>query len=134
VHRLLLASLLVIAVTLPGCVAVPHHHGKPNRGHGPPPHAPAHGYRQKHQGADLVFDSRRHVYVVVGHADHFFVDDHFLRLHAGAWQASASLRGPWHAVASHSVPPGLRAGHPGKGKAKAKKGKPGRQPPAKGHW
>lgn len=128
-RHLLLSYLFVIVVTLSGCVAIPVH-GRSDGGHGPPPHAPAHGYRHHHQGAKLAFDSNLGVYVVVGYPDRFYADGHFLRLHAGSWHVSSSLLGPWTPSPSRFVPPGLRSTHP----SNAKRGKHKKQPPAKGRW
>ena len=128
-RRLLVPILLVTTVTLCGCVAVSLD-GTPHHGHGPPPHAPAHGYRQHHQGADLAFDSKLGVYLVVGYSDHFYSDGHFLRFHGDSWQVSSSLRGPWGACSPASLPPGLRSTHP----SNAKRPKHKAHPPAKRHW
>jgi hypothetical protein len=77
---------------------------------GPPPHAPAHGYRSKHRtGAELRFDSDLGVYVVVGEADVYFQDGWFIRIRNGAWQFSATLGGKWEVRSAKSVPPGLRS-------------------------
>jgi hypothetical protein len=127
--RRVLVSLVVTAVTLSGCVALSVN-GSSDRGHGPPPHAPAHGYRHHHQGAKLAFDSKLGVFVVVGYPDYFYSDGQFLRLDAGSWQVSASLPGPWRPYPSGSVPPGLRSAHP----SNAKRGKRKEQLPAKGRW
>jgi hypothetical protein len=116
----LLLAALVTAVTLCGCVQVTP---DPFHGHGPPPHAPAHGYRSHHQGAELRFDRTLGVYVVAGYADHFYVDGRFLRLRTGRWETSPRLDGPWRAVSARSLPPGLarksspaprKADHPGR--------------------
>jgi hypothetical protein len=128
--RRILVLLLVTVVTLSGCIAVSVD-GRSDRGIGPPPHAPAHGYRHKHQGTTLAFDSKIGVYVVVGHADLFYSDGRFLRLDAGSWQVSASLSGPWKAYSLASVPPGLRKAHPVKVK---RHGKHEQQFPAKMRW
>ncbi len=56
-------------------------------GHGPPPWAPAHGYRRNHQRAyqhrdatvDLAFDSGLGVYVVVGLPNYYYWDGFYLR-------------------------------------------------------
>lgn len=128
------ALALVSAVSLPalGCVQVGHDHGhKPSttvRKNGPPPHAPAHGYRRKHRdGVELVFDRKIGVYVVVGHAHIYFHDDHFYRF-ADGWQISARFGGKWIAVRSDRVPPGLAGKNVGKHK---RKDKHGHGPPAK---
>jgi len=95
---------------------------------GPPPHAPAHGYRHKHQtdGVELVFDSGRGVYLVVGFPGCYFLDDAYYRRAGQQWQMAFSIGGVWKSVAQDKVPPGLRregeepdessADHPGKGK------------------
>jgi hypothetical protein len=126
-----LASIvLVIVLTISGCLAVSVD-GKSHRGYGPPPHAPAHGYRYHYQGAILAFDAKLGVYLVVDHPHHFYSDGRFLRVHAGSWQVSSTLAGPWHPCAPSSLPPGLRKPH---GHKAAKRHGPKTSPPAKGDW
>ena len=129
-RRLFVSAFLLIAVGLSGCVAVTLD-DKSHRGHGPPSHAPAHGYQKHHQGAELVFDSKIGVYVVVGRSDHFYYGSRFLRFHADSWEVSTSLSGPWSAYPPASLPPGLRGPHPSK---KAKRTKHKGNSPAKGRW
>jgi hypothetical protein len=95
---------------------------KIGRGNGPPPHAPAHGYRHKHEtkGVELVYDSRRGVYVVVGLPDHYYYDGHFFRIRGARWEVSLNTTHGWKPVHEDSIPPGLRT--KGKGKDKWKKG------------
>ncbi|GAI19521.1 unnamed protein product, partial [marine sediment metagenome] len=62
--------------------------------HGPPPHAPAHGYRHKHQGVELVYDSGRGVYVVVDFPLHFYFKGHYYRYHEPHWEAGVHVDGP----------------------------------------
>ena len=96
---------------------------------GPPSHAPAHGYRRKHpSGAELRFDSRLDVYVVVDYTDIYFHDGWFIRIRSGVWQVSASLDGTWEPKAAEWVPPGLRSKH------HAKKAKGRGRGAAKGAW
>ena len=121
--------LLVTALTLSGCLSVSAN-GKPSRGYGPPPHAPAHGYRHRHQEAILSFDSALGVYVVLDRPDHFYFEGRFLRVHAGSWQMSSSLGGPWSPCSFSSLPPGLRKAHPPKARGHGRKG----HPPAKARW
>ena len=79
-------------------------------GNGPPAHAPAHGYRRKQvSGVELVFDSGRGVYVVVGLADHYYYDGYFYRLRAGAWEMSLKPDKGWASVSIGSLPSGLQA-------------------------
>jgi hypothetical protein len=91
-----------------GC-GTPHHHhrGQVVREPGPPPWAPAHGYRHKHaQGMELVYDAQLGVYVVVGRDGLYFRHDRFYR----------------------RLPPGLRKQHAkkhGKKKHHAKRLPPG---------
>ena len=105
-----------------------------SRGKGPPAHAPAHGYRRKHAaGMELVYDSGRGVYVVVGLSDHYYHDGYFYRLRGSLWEMSLKPDGHWKVVSDKSLPMGLqvkvkansnsngRGKGNGKGKAKHKK-------------
>ncbi len=111
-----LFAALVIVVTVVGCqkiVLVPRA-SEPVvvRTSGPPSHAPAHGYRHKHQtGAKFRFDSHLGVYIVEGKTDIYFHDGLFVRIRSGIWQASATLDGQWKARSANWVPPGLRSKH-----------------------
>jgi|GEM_PF-2724602 len=84
------------------------HHRGPGIGHGPPAHAPAHGYRRKHvYGYDLVYDSSCGFYVVTGLSHHYYHDGHFYRLHGDVWQVS--LRGAaWRPLGYDTLPSPLR--------------------------
>jgi len=97
-------------------------------GQGPPPHAPAHGYRQKYQGVELVYDSGRGVYVVVEFPLHFYLKGSFYRFHESQWEISTDIKGPWKVIAGEELPAGLRAKekgksseHPGRGVGTGKK-------------
>lgn len=88
-----------------------------SRGNGPPAHAPAHGYRRKHAaGMELVYDSGRGIYVVVGLSDHYYHDGYFYRLRGSLWEMSLKPDGNWKFVSEKSLPQGLR----GKVKANGK--------------
>jgi hypothetical protein len=77
---------------------------------GPPAHAPAHGYRNKQvSGVELVFDTGRGVYIVVGVADTYYYDGYFYRLRAGGWEMSLKHDSGWAAVSMASLPRGLQA-------------------------
>ena len=89
--------------------------------HGPPPHAPAHGYRHKHQGVELVYDSGRGVYVVIDLPSHYYFKGLYYRRGEIQWEAGVNIDGPWEFVSEDAMPKGLRA----KGKGKSK-GRPGR--------
>jgi hypothetical protein len=125
------SALLTIALTasgLVGCITHHHTHVPPDHGHseargGPPPHAPAHGYRHKQHthagGVDLIFDSGIGVYVVVGWPDHYWHRDHYYRWVDGGWMISTRLDGGWAACGDSRVPGGLFKKHP---RAHGKKG------------
>ena len=128
---LALCTLIALAALL-GCIHPVHHDGHtPGRvvmgDHGPPPHAPAHGYRHKHHshGVDLVFDSEFGVYAVVGMHDIFFYDDHFYRYLDGGWSVSVGLDRGWVRVEPRKLPKGLaRKGGTAKGHGKGRHGRP----------
>jgi hypothetical protein len=79
---------------------------------GPPPHAPAHGYRRKmhvDNGPDLqlVFDSGLGAYVVVGIPDLYFLDGHYFRFASSGWQISVHHDSGWAVAVQSDVPSGL---------------------------
>jgi hypothetical protein len=86
----------------------------PGRGYGPPPHAPAHGYRHKYQDRDLEFDSNLGVYVVIDMPALFWLDGWYFRRLGDRWQRSQRWDGPWYDSRWEEVPPRLR-GADGKG-------------------
>ena len=93
--------------------------------HGPPPHAPAHGYRHKQHGVELVYDSGRGVYVVIGLPHHYYFKGHYYRLRETNWEVGVHMDGPWEFVSDEALPRGLRVKEKGKGKGKSKE-RPGR--------
>lgn len=121
-----LALLLLLGPSglLTACIHVDPHwrsQGAPAHGvraaHGPPPHAPAHGYRHKlnhHGGVQIAFDSGIGVYVVAGHTNLFFLDDHFYRWHNDGWQSSARLDRGWISIGTAKLPGHLAKKHAGK--------------------
>ncbi|HEY8156536.1 MAG TPA: hypothetical protein VII72_20580 [Myxococcota bacterium] len=84
-----------------------------SRGQGPPPHAPAHGYRAKTpQGAEVVFDKGLGVYVVVGQPGAYFWGEFYYRQEGGGrWERCDRLDGDWVGIVEASLPPGLRGWH-----------------------
>jgi len=116
------------AAALSACVAaVPAPTAAPgparSAGHGPPPWAPAHGYRAKTpQGVDVAFDSQLGVYVVLSVPDQYWLDQLYYRKRAEDWFVSPGLDGPWSTCAAADLPEGLRAGRTPPGQSKAKKG------------
>lgn len=113
-------SFILSAAAMLGSMAISSCYGP---GYGPPPHAPAYGYRRKHySGVDLVFDPVLGVYVVVDHP-YYYYGDRFYWFHDGAWLYSPDWRGPWHHAPSNAIPQGLRkknagGGHPGRGRGR----------------
>lgn len=110
-------------------------HSQRNRHNGPPPHAPAHGYRHKHrhQGENLefVFDSDLGIYVVIGVPDRYYWNGYYLRIDGDQWYASVNLDSGWEPRSDDSLPPGIRK-HKKRQKVKSRKSK--KSIPAKGHW
>lgn len=94
---------------------------------GPPPHAPAHGYRHKYQEVELVYDSQRGVYVVIDFPNHYYFKGHYYRLGEIQWEIGVNLEGPWEYISYEELPEGLRIEKKGKGRAMGKsKVNPGR--------
>ena len=129
-RRFAWAAAALVALSASGCLY--YHESSSTRssqsshGKGPPPWAPAHGYRHKHQhGVELVFDADLDVYVVVGHPGIYFRGDEYFCLRGGEWYVGARFDGPWKGTRLGHVPPGLAKkyakGSPGKGKGHGKK-------------
>jgi len=115
-------ALLCVAMLLASCESVTV--GWPRQvKHGPPPHAPAHGYRHKYQGLEMVYDSGRSVYVVIGLPSHYYYEGHFYRFERARWAVSTQIGGPWRSVSEESLPPGLRAKEKPKGQSKEPPGR-----------
>ncbi len=133
----LLLLLLGAIALLTACVHVDHRgrgHSAPahgvRAGDGPPPHAPAHGYRHRlnhHGGVQISFDSGIGVYVVAGHSDVFFWDDHFYRWHDSGWQTSAGLDRGWIQVATAKLPGHLARKHAARGHGHSRKHHPAKR-------
>lgn len=96
---------------------------KSKKHHGPPPHAPAHGYRARtSDGIEIVYDSKLGVYVVFGISSHYYSDGIYYRVNGDQWESSGKFHGSWKAVAVYEVPYGLRYGlSQRKGKWKSKR-------------
>lgn len=142
--RFIKALLLLAAVTFvfPACettgvgvgVGVNVGGDSGHRG-GPPPHAPAHGYRHKHKkhGHDLKYDSGLGVYVVVGMSNTYFSGDLYYRFSGDRWEVSSNPSGGWSHSGNHKIPHGLEKKHHGKDKGnKNDKGKGNSQGKGKG--
>lgn len=109
---LVLLAVALLTVTVSGCVnraGVSYGEGGRHYSGGPPPHAPAHGYRAKHRHHDMVYDSRLGAYVVLGYDDHYYNDGWYFRYRDGLWQINADLGGrDWRDADQYRVPEGLR--------------------------
>lgn len=74
------------------------------KSHGPPPHAPAHGYRHKHGDAVLVYDSTLEVYLVSGHPNCYYHRDHYYRTTSSGWEIAVVFEGPWRPISTRKLP------------------------------
>ncbi|MEE8513795.1 MAG: hypothetical protein V3S73_03615 [Gammaproteobacteria bacterium] len=112
-------------VTVSSCASVTAHPGASGKhGKGPPPHAPAHGYRHKHRdGVELVFDSGRGVYVVVEIPNQYYFDGRYYRARVNVWEVSVTIDGPWEWIAEASIPIGLQTSSSAKHKQKKHRGR-----------
>ena len=111
-------NTLGVSVQSPG----PGYSKKTHHKHGPPPHAPAHGYRHKHyDGHELEYDSKTGAYIVLNVPETYFGNNLYIRLSTyGDWMVSTTLEGGWRVAVGNEVPYSLKEY---KGKKKSKKGK-----------
>jgi hypothetical protein len=113
----LIVVLLTAGIALLGCSRTVVYRGdspgttitvKTNKP-GPPPHAPAHGYRHKHAtGVVLVYDSSIGVYVVSGYKNVYYYNSYFYRRHKSKWQWSHGVDGPWLTSYGKNLPRNLQ--------------------------
>lgn len=97
---------------LSGCMVIDsrdrdgHHPDRSYHRPGPPPHAPAHGYRHKHHdGHDLEYDTELGVYIVLRVPDTYFNDTVYIRISSdGRWLVSGSIDGGWRIAAGDEIP------------------------------
>ena len=102
--KVLLGSVLLgSALAMTGCAVYPEY----NYGYGPPPYAPAHGYRYNYYGRDLVYDSALGVYIVIGVTDYYFLDNYYYRYTPNGWFYSREFDRDWRPYQSDKLPPGL---------------------------
>ena len=119
-NRIAIATLTAGLLALAGCVHV-HEHEHAYEG-GPPPWAPAHGYRHKHHGSELVFDAQIGVYVVVDHPHVYFDDGHYFRRVRSQWERCGDWKqGHWKNVDVDRVPGPLVEHYAKKDKKHAKR-------------
>jgi len=116
--KYLIAVFLASAVfALSACNTMIHYHRTvappaAEKHVGPPPHAPAHGYRHKHSdGMQLVYESSMDVYIVVGYSNHYYYHSNYYRWNKNAWQVSSKISRGWARASEKAIPPGLRRTH-----------------------
>ena len=104
-------ALVAICCTLSACGTIRYKNTssvEPAKKHGPPPHAPAHGYRHKDGDVVLVFDSALDVYQVSGRSNYYFHDKHYYRSTSSGWEITTHFEGPWKPISTKKLPKGLR--------------------------
>lgn len=110
--------IFVVLLSMTGCVVYPEHQN--DYGYGPPPHAPAHGYRTKYHNHDLIYDAPLGVYVVVDLPDIYFSNNYYYRHSHEGWFYSHYVDRDWDRYDESKLPPGLAKKYGGNGKGKGK--------------
>lgn len=96
---------------------------------GPPPHAPAHGYRHKYQhGVELEYDSGIDAYLVLEFPGTYFYNGLYSRFSPEEhWMVAENLYGPWRVSKEGEISIQLikvyEEDHPDKGKGHGKRRK-----------
>jgi hypothetical protein len=118
--HILIAMLAVVLLGLGGCVNVEKHEEHHAR-RGPPPHAPAHGYRHQQHQVNMRYDAHLGVYVVIGHPDHYFSDGHYFRRAGSHWERCGNWKkGKWKSIELAMVPTPLARHYHAKGPKRGK--------------
>lgn len=95
-------------ILLSGCTSAGRIESRPVP-KGPPPHAPAHGYRRKNrQGLSMMFDSNLGVYVLMDYPMHYFWDDRYYRKGKHGWETTEDINNKWRKIIKHDIPQGLQ--------------------------
>ena len=103
--KTLLITLFMITTTmfLSACNVINvHEHGYERNG--PPPHAPAHGYRHKHRGHTLEYDHELGVYIVIGWVGHYFIDGIYYKKTDRGWYSSHDIDRSWNEYRKDVLP------------------------------
>lgn len=102
---ILRATCIAAALGVTGCAVQPGYYS--GNGYGPPPHAPAHGYRYKYQERNLVYDRNLGVYLVSGYPGYYFLDNSYYRHGNDGWYHSQEFDRDWQQYPQGNLPPGL---------------------------
>ena len=83
---------------------------------GPPPYAPANGYRYRHPTDHivLVYNSGLSVYAVSGYSNCYYSGGTYYRVDGGVWYRTVSISKPtWTVVSYRAIPSGLHKKYKG---------------------
>lgn len=76
---------------------------------GPPPHAPAHGYRRKNQdGFAIQFDPHIGVYILLNYPMHYYWNGIYYRKNKNRWESTKDINKKWKRVEKQKMPKGLQ--------------------------
>jgi hypothetical protein len=103
-----ISGLAGVALILSGCVSTEITIGYPRK-KGPPPHAPAHGYRRKNEhGLEIIFDSKLGVYIMMDYPMHYYWDNRYYRKQKDKWETSIDINKKWKSIDKQQLPKGLQ--------------------------
>lgn len=95
----------IVAIVLAGCSG-----GFVVVESGPPPYAPANGYRHRHPHDHivLVYNADLSVYAVSGYRNCYYSGGTYYRVDGGVWYRTVTISEPtWTVVSYNAIPPGL---------------------------
>ncbi len=101
-------SLVSVAFLISGCTSTGVYVGQ-SGAKGPPPHAPAHGYRRKNRhGRHMTFDSNLGVYIMMDYPMHYYWDGRYYRKGKHQWESSKDINKKWKNIKKQKLPKGLQ--------------------------
>ena len=98
-----------VALILPGCSTKGVMTDQPEQ-KGPPPHAPAHGYRRKNRDElTITYDSNVGVYFLLNYPMHYYWDGKYYRKNKNKWESTKDINKKWKKIKKQKLPKGLKS-------------------------
>ena len=108
-RNLITGIVAVSAMGLAGCAVYPAYPGYADGpySYGPPPYAPAPGYRTSYPAHNMRYDGQLGVYVLLDLPDHYYFNNVYYKYSRNNWFYRYQDRDKWRSFDGRKLPPGL---------------------------